>query len=77
LHNSELNYKIHDKELLEIVFCLQKWCSYLLSISEPFKVLTDHNALKYFMSSKVLTCQQAQWAEFLSEFHFTIIDLEK
>ncbi|KNZ64186.1 uncharacterized protein VP01_10578g1, partial [Puccinia sorghi] len=30
LHNSELNYKIHDKELLEISFCLQKWCSYLL-----------------------------------------------
>ncbi|KNZ46938.1 uncharacterized protein VP01_6814g1, partial [Puccinia sorghi] len=37
LHNSELNYKINDKELLEIVFCLQKW---------------HHNALKYFMTSK-------------------------
>ncbi|MBW0491843.1 hypothetical protein O181_031558 [Austropuccinia psidii MF-1] len=24
------------------------------------------------MSSKVLTCRQAHWAEFLSEFHFTI-----
>ncbi|MBW0552199.1 hypothetical protein O181_091914 [Austropuccinia psidii MF-1] len=24
------------------------------------------------MSSKVLTCRQARWAEFLSEFHFTI-----
>ncbi|KNZ61890.1 uncharacterized protein VP01_13435g1, partial [Puccinia sorghi] len=32
-----------------------KWRSYLLSLSEPFEVLTDHNALKYFMSSKVLT----------------------
>ncbi|KNZ48621.1 retrotransposon nucleocapsid protein, partial [Puccinia sorghi] len=30
LHNSELNYEIHDKELLAILFCLQKWCSYLL-----------------------------------------------
>ncbi|KNZ53467.1 uncharacterized protein VP01_3230g6 [Puccinia sorghi] len=28
LHNSELNYEIHDKELLEI----QKWCSYLLKV---------------------------------------------
>ncbi|KNZ44702.1 uncharacterized protein VP01_8916g1, partial [Puccinia sorghi] len=56
LHNSELNYKIHDKELLAILFCLQKWHSYLLSLSEPFEFLTDHNALKYFMSSKVLTC---------------------
>ncbi|KNZ44825.1 putative retrovirus polyprotein, partial [Puccinia sorghi] len=41
-------------------------------LSETFQFLTDHNALKYFMSSKVLTCRQAQWAEFLSEFHFTI-----
>ncbi|MBW0560081.1 hypothetical protein O181_099796, partial [Austropuccinia psidii MF-1] len=24
------------------------------------------------MSSQVLTCSQAHWAEFLSEFHFTI-----
>ncbi|MBW0465696.1 hypothetical protein O181_005411 [Austropuccinia psidii MF-1] len=24
------------------------------------------------MSSKVLTCRQARWAEFLSEFHFSI-----
>ncbi|KNZ64035.1 uncharacterized protein VP01_10746g1, partial [Puccinia sorghi] len=72
LNNSKLNYKIHDKELLTIGFCLQKWRSYLLSLSEPFEVLTDHNALKYFMSSKVLTRQQAQWAEFLSKFHFTI-----
>ncbi|KNZ48723.1 putative retrovirus polyprotein [Puccinia sorghi] len=42
------------------------------TLQEPFEVLTDHNALKYFMSSKVLTRRQARWAEFLSEFHFTI-----
>ncbi|KNZ51423.1 hypothetical protein VP01_3961g1, partial [Puccinia sorghi] len=29
-----------------------KWHSYLLSLSEPFEFLTDHNALKYFMSSE-------------------------
>ncbi|KNZ43789.1 putative retrotransposon nucleocapsid protein, partial [Puccinia sorghi] len=57
LHNSELNYKIHEKELLAIVFCLQKWHSYLISLPEPFEVLTDHND---------------RWAEFLLEFHFNI-----
>ncbi|KNZ64554.1 hypothetical protein VP01_10169g1, partial [Puccinia sorghi] len=36
LHNSELNYEIHENKLLEIFFCLKKWCSYLLSLSEPF-----------------------------------------
>ncbi|KNZ60447.1 hypothetical protein VP01_15521g1, partial [Puccinia sorghi] len=32
-----------------------KWRSYLLSLSEPFEVLTDQNGLEYFMSSKFLT----------------------
>ncbi|MBW0557940.1 hypothetical protein O181_097655 [Austropuccinia psidii MF-1] len=63
---AELNYEIHDKELLGIVW------AFLLSLSNSFEVLTDHSSLQYFMSSKVLTPRQARWAEFLSEFHFTI-----
>ena len=72
LQTAELNYEIHDKELLAIVHCLKKWCFYLLSLSKPFKVLMDHNALKYFMSSKVLTQRQACWAKYLAEFNFVI-----
>ncbi|MBW0550526.1 hypothetical protein O181_090241 [Austropuccinia psidii MF-1] len=34
--------------------------------------LHDHPSLQYLMSSKVLTCFQAHWAEFLSEFPFSI-----
>ena len=67
LQAAELNYAIHHKELLAIVYCLQKWRSYLLYLSHPFEVLTDHHALKYFMSSKVLTRRQVRWAEFLSD----------
>ncbi|MBW0563535.1 hypothetical protein O181_103250 [Austropuccinia psidii MF-1] len=69
---AELNYEIHDKELLGIVWALKRWRAFLLSLSNSFEVLTDHSSLQYFMSSKVLTCRQAHWAEFLSEFHFTI-----
>ncbi|MBW0588287.1 hypothetical protein O181_128002, partial [Austropuccinia psidii MF-1] len=69
---AELNYEIHDKELLGIVWALKRWRAFLLSISSPFEVLTDHSSLQYFMSSKILTCRQALWAEFLSEFHFSI-----
>ncbi|MBW0494983.1 hypothetical protein O181_034698 [Austropuccinia psidii MF-1] len=64
----ELNYEIHDKELLGIVWALKHWRAFLLSLSFPFEVLTDHSSLQYFMSSKVLTCRQALWAE----FHFSI-----
>ncbi|MBW0544975.1 hypothetical protein O181_084690 [Austropuccinia psidii MF-1] len=69
---AELNYEIHDKELLGIVWALKGWRAFLLSLSSPFEVLTDHSSLQYFMSSKVLTCPQARWAEFLSDFHFSI-----
>ncbi|MBW0576009.1 hypothetical protein O181_115724, partial [Austropuccinia psidii MF-1] len=47
---AELNYEIHDKELLGM------FCAFLLSLSSPFEVLTNHSSLQYFMSSKVLTC---------------------
>ncbi|MBW0552915.1 hypothetical protein O181_092630, partial [Austropuccinia psidii MF-1] len=69
---AELNYEICEKELLGIVWALKHWRAFLLSLSSPFEVLTNHSSLQYFMSSKVLTCRQARWAEFLSEFHFSI-----
>ncbi|MBW0545046.1 hypothetical protein O181_084761 [Austropuccinia psidii MF-1] len=56
---AELNYEIHDKELLGIVWALKRWRAFLLSLANPFEVLTDQSSLQYFMSSKFLTCRQA------------------
>ncbi|MBW0548079.1 hypothetical protein O181_087794, partial [Austropuccinia psidii MF-1] len=58
----ELNYDIHEMELLGIVWALKRWKDFLLSLSSSFEVLTDHSSLQYFMSSKILTCRQARWA---------------
>ncbi|MBW0577347.1 hypothetical protein O181_117062, partial [Austropuccinia psidii MF-1] len=49
---AELNYEIHDKELLGIVWALKRWRAFLLSLSNSFEVLKDHSSLQYFMSSK-------------------------
>ncbi|MBW0492401.1 hypothetical protein O181_032116 [Austropuccinia psidii MF-1] len=65
---AKLNYKIHDKELLGIVWALKHWRASLISLCSPFEVQTDYSSLQYFMSSKVLTRHQAHWAE----FHFSI-----
>ncbi|MBW0591869.1 hypothetical protein O181_131584 [Austropuccinia psidii MF-1] len=73
---AELNYEIHDKELLGIVWALKRWRAFLLSLSDSFEVLTDHCSLQYFMSSKVLTRRQARWEEFLSEFHFILTNAQ-
>ncbi|MBW0505228.1 hypothetical protein O181_044943 [Austropuccinia psidii MF-1] len=69
---AELRYDIHHKELLYIVWALKRWRAFLLSLSFPLEVLTEHSSLQYLMSLKVLTRRQARWAEFLYEFHFSI-----
>ncbi|MBW0530480.1 hypothetical protein O181_070195 [Austropuccinia psidii MF-1] len=56
---ADLNYEIHDKELLGIAWDLKHWRSFLLSLYNYFEVLTDHSSLQYFMSSKFLTRHQA------------------
>ncbi|MBW0504765.1 hypothetical protein O181_044480 [Austropuccinia psidii MF-1] len=68
----ELNYEIHDKDPLGMFWALKLWRAFLLSLSNSCDVLTDSSSLQYFISSKALTCRQAHWAEFPSEFHFTI-----
>jgi hypothetical protein len=45
---AEVNYPIHDKELLAIVRCLQEWHSMLRSV-KSFIILSDHKNLEYFM----------------------------
>ncbi|MBW0490281.1 hypothetical protein O181_029996 [Austropuccinia psidii MF-1] len=68
----ELNYDIHDKELLGIALALNRWSVFCLSLSSPFEVLTNHSSMQYFISSNILTLLQAFWSEFLSDFHFLI-----
>lgn len=66
----ELNYPIHEKELLIIICVLKKWCADLLGI--PFMVFTDHCTLESFMTQKDLSHQQSCWLEFLSQYNFVI-----
>ncbi|MBW0468050.1 hypothetical protein O181_007765 [Austropuccinia psidii MF-1] len=43
---AELNYEIHDREILGIVWALKHWRAFLLSLSHSFEFLTDHSSLK-------------------------------
>ncbi|MBW0552683.1 hypothetical protein O181_092398 [Austropuccinia psidii MF-1] len=44
---AELNYEIHDKELLGIVWALKRWRAFLLSLSSSLEVLTNHSSVQY------------------------------
>jgi hypothetical protein len=69
---AEINYEIHDKEILEIVDSFQEWRHYLEGASSPIIVYTDHKNLEYFMSTRVLNRRQARWSMSLSRFEFII-----
>ena len=70
--DAELNYPIHDKELLAIVSSFQHWRVHLEGTPEAIQVVSDHKALEYFMTTKALTARQARWAEILSQYNFQI-----
>lgn len=69
---AERNYDIYDKELLAIIRAFQEWRHHLEGTKEMVVIMTDHNNLRYFMTTKTLTRRQARWAEFLASFNFEI-----
>ena len=68
----ELNYDVHDKELLGIFDAFKIWWHYLEGSTFPIDVVTDHKNLKYFSTTKILSWCQACWSEFLSGFNMVI-----
>jgi hypothetical protein len=56
----EINYEIHDKELLAIIDALEEWRHLLEGAQHTTTVYTDHKNLKYFMSARVLNRKQAR-----------------
>jgi len=70
---AELNYDVHDKEMVVIVNCFQEWRHFLMGAPEKIVVFTDHKNLEYFNTTKLLNRRQAHWAEILSQFNFKII----
>src|ERR1700761_5863548 len=72
LNKAEINYDIHDKELLAVVRCLTKWDAELRSCG-PFTILTDHKNLEHFMKKQNLSERQARWAERLMRYRFSLV----
>jgi hypothetical protein len=69
---AELNYEIHDKELLAVVSAIKIWRHYLEGLKRPFTILSDHQALEYFQTSKTLTRRQARWSEVVNHHKYKI-----
>jgi hypothetical protein len=51
---AEINYNIHDKQLLAVVDSFKIWRKYLEGALLPVLVYTDHQNVEYFTTTKVL-----------------------
>ena len=69
LNDAQLNYSTTEKELLAVVFALEKFCSYL--IGAKVIVFSYHATLRYLLTKKEAKPRLIRWILLLQE-----IDLE-
>ncbi|CAN6447443.1 unnamed protein product [Victoria cruziana] len=72
LVDAQLHYTTMEKELLAVVFALEKFRSYILG--SKVLVYTDHAALKYLLSKKDTKARVIRWIVLLQEFDLEIKD---
>lgn len=68
--SAELNYPVHEREMLAIVLAVLRWRHYL--DGKKTLVLTDHAPLVHLFTQPNLSKRQVRWMEKLSEYHLDI-----
>ena len=72
LNEAQRNYTTTEKELLTVVFALDKFLAYLVGYF--IVVFTDHFALKYLLTKKDAKARLIRWILLLQEFNIQIKD---
>ena len=61
---------MYERELLAVVYAVQKWGAYLCS--KPFIIKTDQKSLKFLLEQRLNTAFQQVWMAKLMGFQFEI-----
>ena len=75
LNEVQRNYTTTEKELLAVVFTLDKFRAYL--VGSFIVVFTDHSALKYLLTKQDAQARLIRWIILLQEFHLQIKDKKR
>ena len=70
LTKCEVNYTTTEKELLAVVYAVEKFRVYLLGIR--FVIVTDHQCLTFLRSAKFQNSRITRWILLLQQYVFTI-----
>lgn len=71
LNGAELNYPVHEKELLAIKHALRTWSAYVLN-GTITTIYTDHESLKYLKTTRTPSKRLARWIAEFSEYQLDI-----
>jgi hypothetical protein len=69
---AEMNYKIHDQELLTVVYTLRHWSHLLQMTVLPVIIWTDHKNLTYWASPQKVGPQAATWQVKLMQYNYEL-----
>jgi RNase H-like domain found in reverse transcriptase len=72
LDETQVNYTTTEKELLAVVFAINKFWSYL--VGSKVMVYTDHAAIRYLLNKKDAKPRLIRWILLLQEFDLKIKD---
>ena len=72
LNEAQRNYTTTEKELLAVVYALEKFRAYL--VGADIVIFTDHSALKYLLTKQNAKARLIRWVFLLQEFNLQIKD---
>ena len=72
LNETQRNYTTTEKELLAVVYALDKFRTYLVGLD--IIIFTDHLALKYLLNKQNAKARLIRWVLLLQEFNLQIRD---
>ena len=72
LNEAQKNYTTTEKELLAVVYALEKFRAYL--VGSGIFIFTDHSALKYLLTNQNAKVRLIRWVLLLQEFNLQIKD---
>ena len=67
LNEAQRNYTTTEKELLAVVYALDKFCAYL--VRSDIIIFMDHSTLKYLLTKKNAKARLIIWVLLLQEFN--------
>ena len=72
LNEAQRNYTTTEKELLAVVYALDKFRAYF--VGSNIVIFTDHSALKYLLTKQNAKARLIRWVLLLQEFNLQIKD---